>query len=155
MTAVLQRIKKGSVRVDGEITGRAEAGLFILLGVAAGDTREDADALAAKIKKLRIFNDDAGKMNLSVADIGGDMLIVSNFTLLANYRQGNRPDYLGAASPALACELYKYFLDIMSSSPEVRHVGAGVFGAHMEIETQCDGPVTIVMDSSVLRKNIK
>lgn len=153
MIAVLQRVKRASVVIDGECTGACEKGLMILLGVAEGDSKEDAQALAVKISKLRIFNDEAGKMNLSVKDVDGEMLIVSNFTLLANYVKGNRPDYFGAAAPDKADELYKFFGSLMEK--EVKHVGYGVFGADMEVTIVNDGPVTIVMDSNLLVKNKK
>ena len=153
MVAVIQRVKRASVIIDGECSGTCEKGLMILLGVAEGDGREDADALAAKISKLRIFCDENDKMNLSVKDIDGEMLIVSNFTLLANYVKGNRPDYFGAAAPDKADELYRYFGGLMEK--EVKHVGYGVFGADMEVTIVNDGPVTIVMDSKVLTQKKK
>ena len=148
MIAVIQRVKRASVIIDGECAGKCDKGLMILLGVAEGDTEEDAVALAAKISKLRIFNDEDDKMNLSVKDVDGEMLVVSNFTLLANYVKGNRPDYFGAAAPERADTLYKYFGSLVEK--EVKHVGYGVFGADMEVTIVNDGPVTIVMDSKVL-----
>ena len=111
MIAVIQRVTGASVTVDGETVGQCNAGLCVLLGVAKGDSREDADALARKILNLRIFEDEAGKMNRSVLDISGEMLVVSNFTLLAAYKKGNRPDYMGAAAPDEAKDLYEYFSD--------------------------------------------
>ena len=150
MKAVLQRVSEASVKVDGEIVGACAAGLMILLGVAQGDSEEDASLLATKICNLRIFCDDAGKMNLSVKDIDGEALIISQFTLMANYKKGNRPDYLESAPPAEANRLYEYFKGLMSQ--ELRHVGCGVFGAHMEVSLLNDGPVTICMDSEVLKK---
>lgn len=148
MIAVLQRVKSASVVVDEKVTGECKEGLMILLGVAEGDTKLDAEVMAAKISKLRIFSDDNGKMNLSVKDIDGEMLVVSNFTLLANYAKGNRPEYMNAAAPSVADELYEYFVSLMRK--EVKQVGTGVFGAHMELSIVNDGPVTIVMDSKVL-----
>ena len=148
MKAVLQRVKNASVAVDGEIVGKCGEGLMILLGVAQGDTEEDARLLATKICNLRIFTDENDKMNLSVLDIGGEALVVSNFTLLANYKKGNRPDYFGAAKPDTANELYEYFVSLLEK--ELVHVGKGRFGAHMDINISADGPVTIVMDSEVL-----
>lgn len=150
MIAVIQRVKRASVEIDGEISGQCKKGLMILLGVAEGDCENDAEVLAAKIAKLRIFCDDDGKMNLSVKDVGGEAVIVSNFTLLANYVKGNRPDYFGAAAPEAAERLYKYFGSLMEK--EVSHVGYGVFGADMEVTIVNDGPVTIVMDSKMLVK---
>lgn len=152
MRAVVQRINHGSVAVEGETVGAAGAGLFILLGVAEGDTKEDAELLAGKISRLRIFCDEQGKMNLSALDIKGDFLVVSNFTLMANYRHGNRPDFLGAAPPAEAEALYEYFLSLLRAIPGLGSVGAGRFGAHMEISVCLDGPVTIVMESDTLKK---
>ena len=148
MIAVIQRVRSSAVRIDGETVGECGKGLMILLGVAEGDTREDADALAAKISKLRIFRDENDKMNLSVKDGDGEMLVVSQFTLLANYAKGNRPDYMNSASPDVANELYEYFVSIVRN--EVKHVGTGVFGGDMEVSIVNEGPVTIVMDSKVL-----
>lgn len=153
MTAVIQRVSSASVSVDGDIVGKCREGLLILFGVAEGDSEQDADLLAVKIPKLRIFNDENGKMNLSLADIGGSALVISNFTLLANYRHGNRPDYFGAASPAEAERLYNYFMTQLSA--KISSVEGGVFGADMKIEANCDGPVTLVIDSEVLKKNGK
>ncbi len=147
MIAVIQRAMSASVEVDGRTVGECKAGLCVLLGVARGDTRADADALVKKILNLRIFEDEAGKMNRSVLDIGGELLAVSNFTLLAAYKKGNRPDYMGAEAPERARELYEYFADECQRS---LHVGRGVFGADMKIDLACDGPVTIVMDSRTL-----
>ena len=148
MIAVLQRVKKAAVSVDGSIVGSCDKGLCILLGVAKGDTSADADALAEKILGLRVFCDENDKMNLSLRDVDGEALIVSNFTLLAAYKKGKRPDYMGAAAPAEANRLYAYFSE--HCRRELRQVGCGVFGASMEIEMSCDGPVTITMDSRVL-----
>ena len=150
MKAVLQRVKNASVAVDGEVVGKCGEGLMILLGVAQGDTEEDARLLATKICNLRIFTDENDKMNLSVKDIDGEALVISQFTLMANYRKGNRPDYLESAPPAEADRLYEYFKGLMVA--ELRHVGCGVFGAHMEVSLINNGPVTIVMDSEVLKK---
>ena len=150
MKAVLQRVKHANVVVDGEVVGECGEGLMILLGVAQGDTEEDAGLLATKICNLRIFNDENDKMNLSVKDIDGEALVISQFTLMANYKKGNRPDYLESAQPTEANRLYEYFKGLMSA--ELRHVGCGVFGAHMEVTLLNDGPVTICMDSEVLKK---
>ena len=149
MIAVIQRVKRASVVIDGEITGKCEKGLMILLGVADGDDNSDAEALVAKISKLRIFCDESGKMNLSLKDVSGGALVVSNFTLLANYVKGNRPDYFGAAKPEEADRLYKYFGSLLEK--EISPVEYGVFGADMEVTIVNDGPVTIVMDSKVLK----
>ena len=149
MKAVLQRVLNASVKVDGETVGQCGEGLMILLGVANGDTEEDARLLATKICNLRIFTDENDKMNLSVKNIDGEALVISQFTLMANYKHGNRPDYLESAPPAEANKLYEYFASLMES--ELRHVGRGIFGAHMEVSLLNDGPVTIVMDSEVLK----
>ena len=148
MKAVIQRVRSASVDVDGERVGECGHGLLVLLGVAEGDTEADLDKMLAKMVKLRIFEDENGKMNRSVQDIDGEMLVVSQFTLLANYRHGNRPDFLGAAAPAEANRLYELFLE--RAAGLVRHVGHGVFGANMQVSLVNDGPVTIVMESDVL-----
>jgi len=150
MIAVIQRVKRASVKVEGRITGACEKGLAILLGVAEGDCEKDAALLADKISKLRIFCDENDKMNLSLKDIGGGAVVVSNFTLLANYRHGNRPDFMGAASPENANALYEEFIKLFSDNLG-KEVGRGVFGASMEYEIINDGPVTIVMDSNILK----
>ena len=150
MKAVLQRVKSASVAVDGETVGACGNGFLILLGVAGGDTGTDAELLAAKIVKLRVFKDENGKMNRSVTDIGGELLVISQFTLLANYRHGNRPDFLASAKPDGANRLYEYFKQLLGR--EVPHVEAGIFGADMQVSLVNDGPVTIVMDSKDLMK---
>lgn len=150
MIAVLQRVKRAAVIVEGETVGACGEGLCILLGVAKGDTEEDARALAQKIADLRIFTDENDKMNLSLKDIDGEALVVSNFTLLAAYKKGKRPDYFGAAAPDEANRLYEYFCSLLDG--QIKHVGRGIFGADMEIDMACNGPVTIVMDSNVLLK---
>ena len=149
MKAVIQRVTSASVHVDGELIGSCGHGLLILLGVAQGDTEEDLERMLQKMVKLRIFEDENGKMNRSVQDIDGEMLVVSQFTLLANYKHGNRPDYLGAAAPAEANRLYELFLE--RAKTYVRHVGHGRFGADMKVSLLNDGPVTIVMESDVLK----
>ena len=149
MIAVIQRVQNSSVSIDGKVNGECSHGLMILLGVAKGDTEEDARLLATKISKLRIFCDENGKMNLSIKDVDGEALVVSQFTLLANYKKGNRPDYFGAAEPQLAIPLYEYFVELMRA--EVKRVGTGVFGADMQVSILNDGPVTLVMDSNQLK----
>ena len=149
MKAVIQRVTSASVHVDGELIGSCGHGLLVLLGVAQGDTEEDLERMLQKMVKLRIFEDENGKMNRSVQDIDGEMLVVSQFTLLANYKHGNRPDYLGAAAPAEANRLYEMFLE--RAKTYVRHVGHGRFGADMKVSLLNDGPVTIVMESDVLK----
>ena len=150
MKAVLQRVKSAGVKVDGELVGSCQEGLLILLGVASGDTEREAEVLAKKICALRIFTDENDKMNLSVKDIDGESLVISQINLMSNYKHGNRPDFLDSAPPAEANRLYEYFKALVSR--ELRHVGSGVFGAHMEVSLVNNGPVTIVMDSDVLQK---
>jgi D-tyrosyl-tRNA(Tyr) deacylase len=148
MKAVIQRVTSAKVEVDGELIGSCGKGLLVLLGVAQGDTEADLDRMLAKMVKLRIFEDENGKMNRSVQDVDGELLVVSQFTLLANYKHGNRPDYMEAAAPAEAERLYELFLE--RAQGMVRHVGHGRFGADMKVSLLNDGPVTIVMDSDVL-----
>ncbi len=148
MIAVLQRINNATVYADGDISGKVGYGLYILLGVEKDDNEKDAELLSEKISKLRIFSDEAGKMNLSIKDIDGEALVVSNFTLNANYAHGNRPDYFAGAAPAEANRLYEYFLTLMRI--RVRKCESGVFGAEMRTELSTDGPVTIVMNSKIL-----
>ncbi len=150
MVAVLQRVKHATVYADGVYSGECGEGLLILLGVSVDDTQEEARLLADKIARLRIFSDENGKMNLSVSDIGGGALIVSNFTLQANYSHGNRPDYLQAARPEQAEPLYEYFISLMKE--RLVQVGHGKFGADMQLDICADGPVTIVMDSGKLKR---
>ena len=150
MIAVIQRVNAASVMADGVPAGKCEKGLLILLGVAKEDGEEDAALLAAKIAKLRIFCDGEDKMNLSLLDIEGGALVVSNFTLLANYAHGNRPDYFAAAAPGEANALYERFCELLAG--QGIPVEKGVFGADMRITLEADGPVTIVMDSVLLQK---
>ena len=153
MIAVLQRIKHACVVANGTESGRCAHGLLILLGVGVADTEEDVRLLADKIPRLRIFTDENDKMNLSLLDVGGGALIVSNFTLHANYSHGNRPDYLAAARPEKAIPLYEGF--IAAIKQQGIPVGCGVFGADMQIDMQADGPVTVVMDSEKLKRGRK
>jgi D-tyrosyl-tRNA(Tyr) deacylase len=150
MKAVIQRVSSASVAVDGNVVGSCQRGYLILLGVAQGDTELDAELLCKKIAALRIFRDENDKMNLSIRDIDGEALVISQFTLLANYRQGNRPDFLESAKPDEANRLYEYFKDLLSR--ELRRVECGIFGADMKVSLTNDGPVTICMDSEVLKK---
>jgi D-tyrosyl-tRNA(Tyr) deacylase len=144
MKAVIQRVRRAGVTVDGAVVGAIEGGLLVLLGIAHGDTDETARTLAAKIARLRIMRDDAGKMNLSVRDVGGGVLAVSQFTLLADTRKGNRPSFVGAAPPEEAQRLYDVFSDALAA--EGLPVEKGIFGAMMDVELVNDGPVTIVME---------
>jgi D-tyrosyl-tRNA(Tyr) deacylase len=144
MRAVIQRVSEASVTVDGALTGAVGKGLLVLLGVGHADTEEIARAMAAKIAKLRIFSDAEGKMNLSVHDVGGGVLAVSQFTLLADTRKGNRPSFTDAAPPDKANALYETFCNAVAA--QGLPVGKGIFGAHMDVRLSNDGPVTIVMD---------
>ena len=150
MIAVLQRVSRASVTVDGEKVAACGAGFLVLLGVARDDGEEDCRLLADKISKLRVFQDGEGKMNLSVCDVSGSVIVVPNFTLLASYRKGNRPDFFGSAPPDVAKPLFEYFVSYISKL--VPDVGCGIFGADMKVDLLNDGPVTITMDSSVLKK---
>ncbi len=150
MIAVLQRVRRASVIADGEPCGSSGHGLLILLGVGQHDNEEDARLLAEKIVNLRIFSDENGKMNLSLLSVGGEAMVVSNFTLLADYSHGHRPDYFAAARPEQAIPLYEHFVALLSA--RISHVATGRFGSDMEVETVADGPVTIVMDSERLRR---
>ena len=153
MKAVLQRVYNATVYADGELSGSIGYGLYILLGVEKEDTEQEALLLCEKISKLRIFSDENGKMNRSILDIGGEMLVVSNFTLNANYAHGNRPDYFGGASPDVADMLYTKFVELCRQ--RISKVACGVFGADMRTDMSTDGPVTIVMSSDVLTKKGK
>ncbi|MBE6633538.1 MAG: D-tyrosyl-tRNA(Tyr) deacylase [Ruminococcaceae bacterium] len=150
MKAVIQRVSHAEVTVDRETVGSCGRGLLVLLGVAEGDTRQDAELLCKKIVNLRIFQDDAGKMNRSVLDVGGEMLVISQFTLMANCRHGNRPDFMASAKPNEAIPLYEYFKQLAAES--VSRVECGVFGADMKVSLLNDGPVTIVLDTETLKK---
>jgi D-tyrosyl-tRNA(Tyr) deacylase len=145
MKAVVQRVKRASVTIDGEVTGKCDKGLMVLLGVAADDTQQDALVMAEKLSKLRIFCDENGKMNRSVTDIGGGMLVVSNFTLLADTSHGNRPSFIGAGDPSRAEQLYDQFLAYASTLLPVQ---SGRFGADMLVNIENDGPVTILLDTA-------
>ncbi len=148
MRIVLQRVTRAHVEVAGETVGSIGAGLVILLGVTHQDTREDADYLASKVIQLRVFPDDAGRMNRSLLDAGGALLVVSQFTLYGDCRKGRRPGFDQAASPEHARGLYEYFVQRLESSNVT--VATGVFQAEMEIHLVNDGPVTFVLDSTRL-----
>jgi D-tyrosyl-tRNA(Tyr) deacylase len=150
MIAVLQRALSAGVLVEGKTVGEIGRGLLILLGVAEGDTEEDAELLCKKILACRIFCDENDKMNLSVQDIDGELLVISQFTLLADYSHGNRPSYTDSAKPDEANRLYEYFVSLVKG--QVKHTGTGIFGADMKVSLVNDGPVTITMDSEKLKK---
>jgi D-tyrosyl-tRNA(Tyr) deacylase len=146
MKAVIQRVTRASVEVDGRITGQIRAGLVVLLGVAKGDTEADLTYLAEKIPALRIFSDEAGRMNRSLAEIGGGALVISQFTLLGDTRKGRRPGFDQAADPDVAKRLYEQFVERLRRTTDLT-IETGVFGAHMKIDLLNDGPVTFVLDS--------
>ncbi len=146
MKAVIQRVKEAKVEVESSTVAAIGKGLLILLGVSKEDTEEDAEWLAKKIAHLRIFSDEEGKMNRSVIAIGGEVLVVSQFTLLAAYKKGNRPSFTEAAEPEKAQQLYQYFVKCLEKHLN-RPIATGVFQSYMQVYLCNDGPVTIVMDS--------
>lgn len=147
MRILIQRVKRASVAIDGSIRSQIGAGLLVLLGVGTGDTDDDLEYLAGKVVRLRIFDDEAGVMNRDVVQAGGDVLVVSQFTLMASTRKGNRPSYIHAAPEAVSRPLYERFAARVSELLG-REVPTGEFGADMQVELVNDGPVTIWMDSS-------
>ncbi|MCZ7539696.1 MAG: D-aminoacyl-tRNA deacylase [Anaerolineae bacterium] len=149
MRAVLQRVRSGAVRVDGEIVGAIEHGFVILVGVGHGDSDAQAQWLARKIAGLRVFEDADGKFNLSLLDVGGGCLVVSQFTLYADVRKGRRPSFTDAAPPQVAEPLIARFADMLRRAG-VQRVAMGVFGARMQVEIHNDGPVTIWLDTDAL-----
>lgn len=149
MRALIQRVSHASVTVEGDCLSRIGPGLLILLGVGPEDNAATADFLAEKIANLRIFEDEAGKMNRSLLDCKGEALVVSQFTLYADCRKGRRPAFVGAAGPQLAEELYEYFADTLAQK-DIGAVGRGRFGADMKVELLNDGPVTIWLDTEQL-----
>lgn len=146
MRVVIQRVNEASVKVNGEKTGEISSGLLILAGFEEADTKDDLEWITGKVIGLRIFNDDAGVMNLSVRDVKGEVLVVSQFTLHASTRKGNRPSYIRAAKPEIAIPLYEQFVRMLSDKLG-KPVPTGKFGADMKVSLVNDGPVTIVMDS--------
>ena len=144
MRIVLQRVTSASVTVDGNVTGSIGKGCLVLLGVGQGDTEEDCRRLADKIINLRIFSDENDKINLSLSDVEGSLLIVSQFTLYADCRKGNRPNFIQAGKPDEAERLYDYFAEYCRSKG--KHVETGIFGADMKVELVNDGPFTIVLE---------
>lgn len=146
MRAVIQRVKRAVVRVDQVAVGACESGLLIFLGVETGDTEADADWLAGRIAKTRIFEDADGRMNHSLSEVSGEALVISQFTLLGSLKKGNRPSFNRAADPALAVPLYEQFQRALSDAIG-RTVASGRFGADMQIEAHNDGPITLILDS--------
>lgn len=150
MRALIQRVSEASVRVDGEVVGEIGGGFLVLLGITHEDGESEADYLARKIAGLRVFEDDDGKMNLGLSDVGGAVLAVSQFTLYGNVRKGRRPSFVGAARPEQAQPLYAYFCDMLQS--EGIHVAQGVFQAEMKVSLVNDGPVTLWLDTDELMR---
>jgi len=146
MRVVIQRVKNASVTIDGNIKSKIDQGLLILLGIEPEDQQEDIEWLCNKINKLRIFNDEQGLMNLSIQDIQGSYLVVSQFTLHASTKKGNRPSYIKAAKPVVAIPLYEKFVQYLKNISHLE-VGTGTFGADMKVALLNDGPVTIFIDS--------
>ena len=145
MKAVIQRVSEASVKVEGKIVGEISNGLLLLIGIDELDEKSDADWLVHKILNLRIFGDEEGKLNLSVTDIAGEILCISQFTLIADYKKGNRPSFIKAAKPEKAVPLFEYFKTSVAQSG--LKTESGIFGADMKVSLLNDGPVTIVMDS--------
>lgn len=150
MRLVLQRVTSASVTVDGEVTGKIRKGLLVLLGVGSDDTREILEKMADKMLKLRIFSDENDKTNLSITDVNGELLIVSQFTLYADCRKGNRPSFIKAGDPQKANELYEYFKEYCKKTIPI--VESGIFGADMKVDLCNDGPFTILLDSDEIVK---
>ena len=152
MKFVIQRVNHVSVEVDGAVVGKIKKGLLVFIGVSNNDTKEIADKFLKKLLGLRIFKDSNGKTNLSLSDISGELLMVSQFTLYANCRKGNRPSFVDAGSPELANELYEYL--ISEAKKIVPVVETGIFGAAMDVTLQNDGPFTIILDESTFNSTI-
>ena len=146
MRIVIQRVSEASVTVDGEITGAIHTGLLVLLGIEDADTEDDINWLSNKISNLRIFNDENGVMNLSVKEVGGDVLLISQFTLQASTKKGNRPSYIKASKPDIAIPVYEKMIQQMQHELG-KQIQTGIFGADMKVKLLNDGPVTIVIDS--------
>lgn len=145
MRVVVQRVKHASVTINGTVNGKINNGFLVLLGIQSTDSEQDVDYLVKKVTNLRIFSDENDKMNLSLKDVNGELLIVSQFTLYANCKEGNRPSFVEAAKPDVAIPLYKYFVSECKKIIPV--VETGIFGADMKVDLLNDGPVTIIMDS--------
>lgn len=145
MKAVIQRVSEASVKVDGNVVGEINTGFMLLIGIDENDEKTDAEWLVQKILNLRIFGDENDKLNLSIKDINGEILCISQFTLIADYKKGNRPSFIKAAKPDKAIPLFEYFKEELSKSD--LKIESGIFGADMKVSLTNDGPVTIVIDS--------
>lgn len=153
MRIVVQRVKYASVTIDGKVNGEINNGFLVLLGIKSTDSKQDVDYLVKKVINLRIFTDENDKMNLSLKDINGKLLIISQFTLYGDCKDGNRPSFIEAAKPDVAIPLYEYF--VSECKKQIPIVETGVFGADMKVELLNDGPVTIIIDSENKKKNRK
>ena len=147
MKVVIQRVSKASVSIDGKVGGSRDKGYMVLIGIGKEDTTKEADRLVDKMLKMRIFDDEEGKTNLSLADVNGSLLLISQFTLYADCRKGNRPSFINAAPPAEAESLYEYI--ISKCKEQVQNVQTGSFGADMKVELTNNGPFTIILDSAI------
>ena len=145
MRVVIQRVKNASVEIDGNVNGKINTGFLVLLGIASTDTKQDVDYLVKKVVNLRVFSDENDKMNLSLKDVNGELLVISQFTLYGNCREGNRPSFIEAARPDAAIPLYEYFVE--ECKKQISVVETGVFGADMKVSLLNDGPVTIIIES--------
>ena len=145
MRVVVQRVKHSSVTIDGKVHGKINTGFFFFFGVLSTDSEQDVDYLVKKVVNLRIFRDENDKMNLSLKDVGGELLIISQFTLYGDCKDGNRPSFINAARPEKAIPLYEYF--VSECKKQIPVVETGIFGADMKVELLNDGPVTIIIDS--------
>lgn len=145
MRVVIQRVKNASVEIDNKVNGKINTGFLVLLGIASTDTKQDVDYLVKKVVNLRVFSDENDKMNLALKDINGELLVISQFTLYGNCREGNRPSFIEAARPDVAIPLYEYFVE--ECKKQISVVETGVFGADMKVSLLNDGPVTIIIES--------
>lgn len=145
MRVVIQRVKNASVEIDGNVNGKINTGFLVLLGIASTDTKQDVDYLVKKVVNLRVFSDENDKMNLSLKNVNGELLVISQFTLYGNCREGNRPSFIEAARPDVAVPLYEYFVE--ECKKQISVVETGVFGADMKVSLLNDGPVTIIIES--------
>ena len=145
MRVVIQRVKNASVEIDGNVNGKINTGFLVLLGIASTDTKQDVDYLVKKVVNLRVFSDENDKMNLSLKDVNGELLVISQFTLYGNCREGNRPSFIEAARPDVAVPLYEYFVE--ECKKQISVVETGVFGADMKVSLLNEGPVTIIIES--------
>ena len=147
MRVVIQRVKNASVEIDNKVNGKINTGFLVLLGIASTDTKQDVDYLVKKVVNLRVFSDENDKMNLALKDINGELLIISQFTLYGNCKDGNRPSFIEAARPDVAIPLYEYFVE--ECRKQISVVETGVFGADMKVSLENDGPFTVIFDENL------